>query len=236
METVMPAAVATRLALARSELPAPQVDADEAGRTAQSVLNGRKYLEAARPPSWRERAFDWIAERIGDLLNALSSGGGRGLIAWVVVGLFLALVFFLLTRLLGQVDPVRRVRPAPDPEIELFSDRTSAEWLQAAVAAEAAGEWADGLRCRHRALTVELVENGLADARPGQTAAEIDRQASARLPELDGPLTQATRLFEDVWYGWRDADTGARDDFVRHASAVRAAIEGASVDAGRGAS
>ena len=202
------------------ELPPPSVDAEQASRTARSVLSERKYLEAARPPSLQERFFDWVFEQIGDLLAALSSGGGRGLVAWLIVGLFLALVAFLLTRLLSRFEPIRRP-PAPvDPEIDVFSERTAAEWLRTAIELEDAGDWRDGLRCRHRALVAGLLDRGLISGRPGNTAHEIARQAGDRLPAATADLDAATALFEQVWYGFTEPGVATRDRFVGHAHRV----------------
>ncbi len=204
------------------QLPVPNVDQDAAERAARSVLGDRKYIEAARPPSLRERFFDWVGEQITELLQALSSGGGRGVIAWIIVAAFLAIIAFLLVRLLGSVDPVRKVRPSPEIDVSLFADRTSAEWLHEAEQAERAGQWREGLRCRHRALVADLIDHDVIDRRPGRTAAEIGRLAGARLPEAVADLDQATRIFEDVWYGWTEADHASSGTFVGHAGVVRA--------------
>lgn len=213
------------------QVPPPELQPGDAERAARAVLSDRKYLEAARPPTLRERFFDWVGEQITELLQALSSGGGRGLIAWLIVGAFVALIAFLLFRLLGTVDPVRKARPSPEIDVSLHADRSVGEWTRAAAEAEAAGDWREGLRCRHRALVAELLEQELIDRRPGRTAAEIGRLGSERVPAAADDLAEATRLFEDVWYGWTDADTATRDRFVAHASAVRSHIDAAVVTA-----
>lgn len=209
----------------------PSIDPSEAERAARAVLSDRKYIEAARPPSLRERFFDWVGEQITELLQALSSGGGRGIIAWIIVGVFVAVIGFLLFRLLGTVDPVRKVRASPEIDVSLFANRSAAEWVRAAEEAEAAGEWSEGLRCRHRALVAELLERDLIDRRPGRTAADISRLGAQRVPAAGGDLDAATRIFEDVWYGWTEADASTRDTFTAHAAAVRSAIEAALVQA-----
>lgn len=207
----------------------PVVDPAEAERAARAVLSDRKYIEAARPPSLRERFFDWVGEQITELLQALSSGGGRGFIAWIIVGAFLAVIGFLLFRLLGTVDPVRKVRASPEIDVSIAADRSVEEWTRAAETAETAGEWREGLRCRHRALVAELLEREVIDRRPGRTAADIGRLASERVPTAATDLDAATRLFEDVWYGWTEADAATRDTFVAHAAAARSHLEAALV-------
>lgn len=207
------------------QLPAPELDPGQAERAARAVLSDRKYLEAARPPTLRERFFDWVGDQITELLQALSSGGGRGIIAWIIVGAFLALIGFLLVRLLGTVDPVRKVRPSPEIDVALFADRTRAAWIQAAAEAERDGQWREGVRCRHRALVAELIDRDLIDRRPGRTAAEISQVAGGRFPAAADDLDRATRVFEDVWYGWAEADAASRDAFARHDASVLAHLQ-----------
>ena len=103
------------------ELPPSEVSAEEARDTADSVLSGRAYVEAARPPSLQERFFDWIAEVIGDLFNALSSTGGRGVTAWVVIIGFGLLIAFLLSRLVRNLDPLPPRLTTERPNVALKS-------------------------------------------------------------------------------------------------------------------
>ena len=208
----------------------PEFEPAEAERAARAVLSSRKYIEAARPPSLRERFFDWVGEQITELLRALSSGGGRGIVAWLIVGVFVAVIAFLLFRLLGNVDPVRKVRASPEIDVSLFADRSVDEWTRAARDAEAAGQWREGLRCRHRALVAELLERDLIDRRPGRTAADISRLAAQRVPAATDDLDAATRLFEDVWYGWTEADATTRDRFASHAEAVQSFLDAATAE------
>jgi hypothetical protein len=216
--------------------PTPTVDPDGAERAARAVLSDRKYIEAARPPTLRERFFDWVGEQITELLQALSSGGGRGIIAWIIVGVFLAVIAFLLMRLLGSVDPVRKARPSPEIDVELFADRSIDEWTRAAEDAERAGDWREGLRCRHRVLVAELLDRDVIDRRPGRTAADIALLAGERVPAATSDLDAATRLFEDVWYGWRDADSTTRDAFVAHVASAVDHVGAAQANAAAGVS
>jgi hypothetical protein len=41
--------------------------------------------------------------------------------------------------------------------------------------------------------------------RPGWTVTELAHAAAAARPSVDQPLTQATTLFSDIWYGQRPA-------------------------------
>jgi len=211
-----------------TELPAPEVSVDEATTTADRVLQGRAYLEAAKPPSLRERFFDWLGDLFGELLATLSSAGGRGM-AMVIIGVFALGILFLIYRLLrdGQMPSVRNAEN-PGPVMDIERDRTASEWVQHAEEAEAAGDWRNGIRCRHRAMVATLIDKELVSPRPGQTAGEIAWEASQALPHAAADVHEATGLFKDVWYGWLDADASSRDAFVEMVRRIDLAAAGVS--------
>ena len=77
---------------------------------------------------------------------------------------------------------------------------------------------ADGatrLRCRYRALVAELAGNGLLDDLPGKTTGEERADIAVAAPSASHSFSEATELFDDVWYG--DAPTGP-DDAARFRS------------------
>ena len=207
------------------ELPESEVGPEEARDLADQVLSGRAYVEAARPPSLQERLFDWLGEQIGDLFNALSTTGGRGLVAWFVIGAFAALIAFLLTRLFRNLDPLPRRTPTPGPVIDVMSHRSADDWLLAAAQAEAEGDWHMGVRCRHRSLVASLLLSGVISAKPGQTAGEIHRTVAKRCPEADSSMQEATWLFKDTWYGWIEADASTSERFAQASEQVLNATE-----------
>lgn len=196
------------------KLPPSEVGADEARRLADEVLAGRGYVEAARPPSLRDRAFEWIAERFTDLLNSLSSVGGRGWFAWVIIIAFAAFIIFLLRRLLRNVGRVSSAKVSADPVVVVSGDVAAEEWLNQAAAAEAAGDWRTAVRCRHRALVTTLVRRQVVPSGPSQTAGEIQQVVAERRPQAAATMQQATWLFKDTWYGWITADATSSSDFA----------------------
>lgn len=208
-----------------AEVPPSNVGPEEARDLADRVLSGRAYLEASRPPSLRERVFDWIAEQFADLLNALSATGGRGITAWIVIGVFTAVIAYLLYRFTKGTGPTPKRQAASPPVIDVIAGHTAAEWLAQAEAAEAAGDWRVGVRCRHRWLAATLLGKGLISDRPGQTAGEIYQAVAAQRPDAQPAMQQATDLFKDTWYGWVEADKQSSDRFVALAHDVLAAVE-----------
>ena len=208
-----------------AEAPNSPVSPDEARDLADQVLSGRAYVEASRPPSLQERAFNWISDRIGDLINALSSSGGRGVTAWIVIALFTAVILFLLWRFTQGRGELPKRQARSKPTIDVLAGFSAAEWLEQAEAAEAAGDWRLALRCRHRSLAATLVGQGLVVDRPGQTAGEIYRSVAKARPATDVAMREATNLFKDTWYGWVEADRSSRDRFVELSEQVLRAAE-----------
>lgn len=204
----------------QDELLDPTISADQARRTADSVVSQGDYLRAARGPSLRERLFNWIAEQIGELFRALTSFGGRGVVAWVIIGIFVIAIAYLLSRLIRNLGPMPQREGSVDPRVDITQGLTPQQWKKRAAEAEAEGDWRSGIRCRHRALVTTLIDQGHVASRPGLTAGEIERIISANHPHAALSMRDATWLFQDVWYGSAPATATERDTFVGHAEQV----------------
>lgn len=202
------------------KLPPSEIGAEEARRLADQVLSGRGYVEAGRPPSLRDRAFDWIAEKFTDLFASLSTVGGRGWFAWVIIIGFAALIIFLLHRLLRNVGRVSTAKVSTDPVIAVSSDTTATEWLAEAARAEAAGDWRAAVRCRHRSLVATLVQRDVVPSGQSHTAGEIQRIVAERRPAAGDAMQRATWLFKDTWYGWISADAASSSEFEALAAEI----------------
>jgi len=202
------------------DLPPSDVSADEARRLADQVLAGRAYVEAGRPPSLRDRVFDWIGQRFTDLFESLSSVGGRGWFAWIIIAAFAALIIFLLTRLLRNVGRTSTATVRPEPIVEVSNNTSAEEWLAQATVAESAGDWRTAVRCRHRALVTTLIRRQIVPAGPSQTAGEIQHIVAHQRPDAATTMQEATWLFKDTWYGWIDADAASSATFAELSAEV----------------
>lgn len=78
--------------------------------------------------------------------------------------------------------------------------------MSAADRLAAEGRYAEALRQRLRETLRALVVAQLVPPQPGWTAAELAAIASAQRPAVAGPLSAATELFAEVWYGDRLAE------------------------------
>jgi len=82
---------------------------------------------------------------------------------------------------------------------ELFG---AARHRRSAEQAAAAGQWAEAIRERFRAVISTLDERGLLPERPERTADEAARDAGEILPQQHRePLSAAARAFDEVEYG-----------------------------------
>ncbi|GAA3940313.1 DUF4129 domain-containing protein [Actinoplanes auranticolor] len=80
------------------------------------------------------------------------------------------------------------------PDGTLLADRLAAE-----------GRYAEAIRQRLRDVVGDLTAAGVVAPLPGTTAAEVAAAAAVQRPAVAGPLTGATDLFSEIWYGNRPA-------------------------------
>jgi len=184
------------------DVPPPARSPGEIRRAARDILAGPEF----RPPtrSLAERARDFVFDRINHLLSTLVGGGRGGVVAWVVLAVALAVIGYLVYRLLRVVrrDPSEAMQAAP-VRVEPF--RPAREWLADADAYEAAGQWRDAVRARYRALIADLARRGLVEEIPGRTDGEYRAEMEESAPRSAGEFSAATDVFEQAWYGNRRA-------------------------------
>lgn len=196
----------------------------EAAQDAAARELARAIYQEARP-GLTERFLQWLYERILGVLDdaaGISPGGYAGL----VVLLLLVVAAVVAVRL--KVGPFAR---AGHSEQALFlGGPRSADFHRSASDAHAgAGEWAEAVRERLRAVIRSLEERSLLEPRPGRTADEAAAEAGIALPECAGSLRAAARLFDEIWYGGRSASAASfqllrdLDDQVRGSRAVLSA-------------
>jgi hypothetical protein len=193
---------------------------EAAQQAAREELAKQVYREAG--PGLVERVLRWLYDRAVGVLDGaagVSPGGWAGVV--VVVLLLVAAVVAVRLR----VGPLGR-REAAEQDLFVGRPRTAQEHRAAADAHAAAGEWAEAVRERLRAVVRALEERTVLEPRPGRTADEAAQAAGLALPACADALRSGARLFDDIWYGGRpagpDSDATMRD-LDRAVSAARPA-------------
>ena len=125
----------------------------------------------------------------------------------IILAIFLLVVAVLLVlRWLGKPRTAKKAKSESDKSKN--ADGEAEELLTGAARhrrdaelAAAAGNWAEAIRERFRAVISTLDERGLLPERADRTADEAARDAGAILPGRGAALEAAARAFDEVEYG-----------------------------------
>lgn len=180
---------------------------DEARRLAELELADPAYR--AGQPGLMQRAIEWIVEQVQQLVTRVSDAAPGGW--WGVLGLVVLVVVGLLFARwrIGPVSSAATLRFTVDPATSAREFRARAE------RAAQAGDWAEAVNERMRALVRGCQEHGLIDDRPGWTADEVAAEAGHRLPGTGEQVRAAARVFDDVRYGGRPATVASYEAVAR---------------------
>ncbi|WP_330277453.1 DUF4129 domain-containing protein [Lentzea sp. NBC_00516] len=170
---------------------------DEAREAAARELSDPAYV--SDDPNPLQRAIEWILDRLGELFAG--AGGMSGLTAIVIIVAVVVLIVIVIRLRVGRTGRVLR----SGAKVFGSTVMTAAEHRAAAEKAAAAGDLAEAVRERFRAVVRELEQRGVLDARAGRTVDEVAFEAGQALPALAVDLRGAAMQFDDVWYGGRTA-------------------------------
>lgn len=163
---------------------------------------------------WNELVADW-----GDLVP-LSLTALVLLLVALIIGLlwfFWPRWFKALTRKRAPDERQAKDEATPEAATEPSDDETppaaddSLPDLHPAVLTDLAdryaadGRYAEAVRERLRAMVRELVDQGVVVNHPGWTVTELAEAAGAAKPAVRPPVTNASTVFSDIWYGKRPA-------------------------------
>lgn len=170
-------------------------DPERIRQVTREVLSRPEYQW--QRPTIIQIALEWVGRQIARLLNLLLSFGGAGFAGWVITSAVVLFLGLLAVGFLRRLSPSYGAGEPTTATTVVGAD----EWRAAAERHEAAGDWKEAVRCRYRALVLELVERGLIDELPGRTAGEYEHQVRGALPAAAEPFSDATTVFQWVWYG-----------------------------------
>ncbi|MEB3034854.1 DUF4129 domain-containing protein [[Mycobacterium] nativiensis] len=180
-------------------MPGVDIDSDTAREAAERELSKPIYPR----PSPKQQFIDFIETLVRRLvLKGAELPGG-----WFTISLLLIL---LVAAGLVAIHVGRRTLRDRRRDRPLFgaAQLSAAEHRATAQRCAAAGDWAQAIRHRLRAVARELEETGVVHPAPGRTATELARDAGAVLPGLAGELFRAAETFNDVNYGELPATEG----------------------------
>lgn len=163
-----------------------------------------------------ERAVEWIVGKGAGITGA--SQFLSGLLAVVVVVLFLVLLAYVLARV-GAGGLL--TRPAPETEETYRGPGSSKRALEEAARMAAAGDFRSALRLAYLAALLKLDEQEL--IRFDRTGTNWEYLAAIRShPELYRALQPVTLTFDRKWYGREPAGESDYHGFVEAYRAVEA--------------
>lgn len=199
--------------MAASDVPV-DLDRDEAREAAVRELSDPAYV--SDDPNPLERALEWVLDRLGELFAGAGGVSGITAITIIVAVVVLAVIVFRLR--------TGRTGRALRSGAKVFGDSimTANEHRAAAERAAAAGDLAEAVRERFRAVVRELEQRGVLDARAGRTVDEVAFEAGKALPVLADDLRGAAVQFDDVWYGGRPATPQGYQQLISVDDRVRA--------------
>jgi hypothetical protein len=181
----------------------PPVDRDQARELARRELDRQIYHrdEPSLLDRFLQRISDWLS-RLFDHVPGERTGGGWG---WTALVVLLVLLVLVAAAIWWRTGALRR-NAAERAGLLDDTDTTAEDHRDAAERHANAGEWAEAIRERLRAIARDLEERVIVEPRPGRTADELAGEAGAALPDHADELAQGVRIFDDVWYGGRPGD------------------------------
>ena len=178
------------------DLPVPERGGEEVVQRMDEILARPEFRQPGKP--LLQRILEEIERRIGDVFEALTSGGRASLVAWAIVVALAAAIAFMAARFARSVgrDPVvKQTTGASEPV------RPAVAWRSEAEAHEANGRWRDAVRCRYRALVADLASRGVVEEIPGRTSGEYRGLVASTRPAAAGDFSSASDVFDRAWYG-----------------------------------
>jgi hypothetical protein len=157
----------------------------------------RKAEYHRNDPSFVDKAWNWVLDR----LDALFSGSATGNVLLVLLVIVAAVVIFATVR--AGLPRRRKARGGTDADLLRPLAATDHRRLAAELAER--GDRRGALREWLRAAVQTIEDRGVLAPRPGRTGAATAREAGPLLPAAAADLRAATRAFDEVWFGGREA-------------------------------
>jgi len=175
-----------------------------------SILSAREF-RGQQGPSWfdieMQRIRDWINRQLERIFGRARVKSIGNLVAWGLVAVACGLLLFWTLRFLlraGQRTDMDLSGAAP-------IGRDWRRWLREARDAATRGKYRAAIHAAYWAAIVRMEETASLPEDRSRTPRESLRLIGRSSPAY-APLSQLTRRFELVWYGYRDATAADWDD------------------------
>ena len=179
------------------------------------LILAAKEFQTAHGPTWleklRARIYDWIARQWEKLRAKLPRSGSIGnTIAWSLIALTTLVLLVWLVR--GAIRG--GARPQMDLRGASMAGQDSAYWLRQARAFAEGGDYRSAIHAAYWGGIARLEEAKLLTEDRSRTPRESLRLIRHGSAEYE-PLSQLTRRFELVWYGYRAAGSTDWNDAMQ---------------------
>jgi hypothetical protein len=201
------------------ETPVPSQDLAESRARLNEIL-GAKEFRGAQGPSWfdviKARMWAWINRHLEKLFGKIGlSQKISNVVAWTLITFAALLLVFWMVRYL--------MRTGPRAEMDLHGasalGRDWHYWLREARAAAGRGDYRSAIHAAYWTAIAQLEETSSLPQDRSRTPRE-----SLRLTRKESvtyaPLSQLTRRFELVWYGYRSASAADWSDATQQLEAL----------------
>jgi hypothetical protein len=209
-------------------------------------IGGPELHQPSMPKSLREWLYD-LSMRFWEFVKKILSGffrwllsllfggmGSKGMgegMTWLVMGLIVLILgavgivaYVTLQRRRVVVETVTTEAPMAVRDEDPLS-RSSNEWERLAAELMGSGRFREAIRAWYHAVLVTLFRSGLLHYRKDRTNWEYAYALGPDLPWRPG-FVDATRTFEQVWYGRREAPSDAAEAFASDARRILDKVRG----------
>jgi Domain of unknown function (DUF4129) len=183
-------------------MSATPIGRDQAREVARRELH--KTIYHRDDPSVIDRIFKKISDWLNSLFGGSPNGHASSGMSWGSLIVIIALVVLVAAAIWWRLGGVRR---SATEHGALLDDEhgTAKDHRAESERLASAGQWAEAIRERLRAIARDLEERAILTPRPGRTADELAAEAGPALPGQAAALGEGVRIFDDVWYGGRAA-------------------------------
>jgi len=174
-----------------------------------SILSAREF-RAQQGPSWldieKQKIRDWIYRQLVKIFGR-ARARSLGVVVWCLIGLACVVLLFWTVRFLLQEG--RRTDMDLSGAVPIGHDWR--RWLREARDAATRGDYRAAIHAAYWAAIVRMEETKSLPEDRSRTPRESLRLVGRSSPSYT-PLSQLTRRFELVWYGYRDVTAADWDD------------------------